>query len=136
MRLESLSSTNRNRLDMSEFTRPVENLSESAREYLDLKVDDLKLRTAKGLSISLNHLLSMILVLFCASVVLLAVAFGSILLLGQLIGSYALGAFIVAAVFAVLTFVIFRMRDKLFLDGFVKLFIGLFFEEEGGPGDE
>lgn len=136
MRLESLSSTNRNRLDMSEFTRPVENLSESAREYLDLKVDDLKLRTAKGLSISLNHLLSMILVLFCASVVLLAVAFGSILLLGQLIGSYALGAFIIAAVFAVLTFVIFRMRDKLFLDGFVKLFIGLFFEEEGGPENE
>ncbi|MBO7641102.1 MAG: hypothetical protein J6S66_05050 [Bacteroidales bacterium] len=115
---------------MSEFTRPVEKLSQSAREYLDLQVDDLKLRTAKGLSISLNHLLSMILVLFCASVVLLALAFGCILLLGQLIGSYALGAFIVAALFAVLTLVLFRVRDKLFLNGFVKMFIGLFFDEE------
>ena len=115
---------------MSEFSRPVENLSQSAREYLDLRVDDLKLRTAKGLSISLNHLLAMILVLFCAMIVLLALAFGCILLLGQVIGSYALGAFIVAAFFAVLTFVLFRLRSKMFLNGFVKMFIGLFFEEE------
>lgn len=115
---------------MSEFSRPVEKLSQSAREYVDLRVDDLKLRTAKGLSISLNHLLSMILVLFCAMIVLLSLAFGCILLLGQLIGSYALGAFIVAALFAVLTWVLFRMRGKLFLDGFIKMFVGLFFEEE------
>ena len=107
---------------MSEFSRPMERLTDSAREYLDLRVDDLKLRTAKGLSISLNHLLSMILVLFCAMVVLLALAFGCILLLGQVIGSYALGAFIVAALFAVLTWVLFRMRGKLFLDGFIKCF--------------
>lgn len=120
---------------MSEFTRPVENLAESAREYLDLQVDDLKLRTAKGLSISLNHLLSMILVLFCGSVVLLALAFGCILLLGQLIGSYALGAFIVAALFAVLTWILFRLRGKLFLNGFVRMFIGLFFED-GEEDDE
>ena len=115
---------------MSEFSRPVEKLSQSAREYVDLRVDDLKLRTAKGLSISLNHLLSMILVLFCAMIVLLALAFPCILLLGQVIGSYALGAFIVAALFAVLTWGVFRLRGKLFLDGFVRMFVGLFFEEE------
>ena len=60
--------------------------------------------------------------------------FGCILLLGQVIGSYALGAFIVAALFAVLTWVLFRMRGKLFLDGFIKMFVGLFFEED--PEDE
>ena len=121
---------------MSEFSRPVEKLTQSAREYVDLRIDDLKLRTAKGLSISLNHLLSMILVLFCALVVLLALTFGCVLLLGQVIGSYALGAFIVAALFAVLTWVVFRLRGKLFLDGFVKMFIGLFFEEEEETEDE
>lgn len=115
---------------MSEFSRPMERLTESAREYLDLRVDDLKLRTAKGLSISLNHLLSMILVLFCALVVLLALSFACILLLGQVTGSYALGALIVAVLFAILTWVLFRMRGKLFLNGFIKMFIGLFFEEE------
>ena len=70
----------------------MEDLGKNAREYVDLRVDDLKLRTVKGLSLSLNHLLSMILVLFSGSIVLLAVAFGVILLLGQMIGSYAGGA--------------------------------------------
>ena len=121
---------------MSEFTRPVEDLSQSAREYLDLRVDDLKLRTAKGLSVSLNHLLSMILVLFSGTVVLLAFSFGCILLLGQAVGSYALGAFIVAALLAVVTGVLFRLRAKLFLNGFIKMFIGLFFEENGEEDDD
>lgn len=114
---------------MSEFTRPVENLSQSAREYVDLRVEDLKLRTAKGLSVSLNHLLSMILVLFSGTIALLALSFGCILLLGQAVGSYALGAFIIAAVLAIVTWVLFRLRGKLFLNGFIKLFLGLFFEE-------
>lgn len=121
---------------MSEFTRPVENLSQSAREYVDLRVEDLKLRTAKGLSVSLNHLLSMILVLFSATVALLAFSFGCILLLGQAVGSYALGAFIVAAVLAVVTWILFRLRDKLFLDGFIKMFLGLFFEENEEDDEE
>lgn len=115
---------------MGEFTKPMENLGKDAKEYVDLRVDDLKLRTVKGLSLSLNQLLSMILVLFCGSIVLLALAFGIILLLGQAIGSYAGGALIIAAIFAVVTFVLWKMKDKLFLNTFVKLFVNLFFEKE------
>jgi len=115
---------------MSQFTKPMEDLGSNAREYIDLKVDDLKLRTVKGLSLSLNHLLAMILVLFSGSIVLLAVAFGIILLLGQILGSYAGGAFIVAVIFAIITFILWKVRGKLFLDGFVKLFIKLFFDED------
>ena len=121
---------------MSEFTRPVENLSQSARDYIDLRVEDLKLRTAKGLSVSLNHLLSMILVLFSATVALLAFAFGCILLLGQAVGSYALGAFIIAAFLALVTWILFRLRGKLFLNGFIKMFVGLFFEENEEDEDD
>jgi len=121
---------------MNEFTKPVENLSKSAADYANLKLDDLKLKTVKGLSISLNHLLSMILVLFSASVVLLALAFGGIFLLGQAIGNYAVGAFIVAGVFAILTVVLFLLRKKLFVGGFVQMFSRLFFEEKGDDGYE
>ena len=115
---------------MGEFTKPMEDLGKNTREYVDLRVDDLKLRTVKGLSLSLNHLLSMILVLFSGSIVLLAVAFGVILLLGQMIGSYAGGAFIVAVIFGIVTFCLWKVRGKLFLDSFVKLFIKLFFDED------
>ncbi len=115
---------------MSNFTKPVEDLSKNAREYADMKVDEVKLRTAKGLSISLNYLLSMILVLFAASVVMLVLAFGLILLLGQALHSYAVGAFIVAGIFAIITFVLYLLRNKLFLNKLVAMFAGLFFENE------
>lgn len=115
---------------MNEFTRPAEKLTGTVKEYVDLKADEIKLRTAKGLSIALNQVLSILAVLSLAGVVLLALAFCLILLLGQLVGSYALGALIIAVIFGVAAYLLYRKKDKLFLDSFVKLFVSLFFEEE------
>lgn len=117
------------------FTEPAERLAESSAQYIDLKVDEVKVRTAKGLSIALNRLLVAILLLTLCSIVLMSVAFGGVLLLGDLIGSYAAGAFIVAAIFLVLLIVLFLLRDKLFLNGLVRMFVRLFFEEEGGEDE-
>lgn len=117
------------------FTEPAERLAESAAQYIDLKVDEVKVCTAKGLSIALNRLLVAILLLTLCSIVLMSAAFGGVLLLGDLIGSYAAGAFIVAAIFLVLLIVLFLLRDKLFLNGLVRMFVRLFFEEEGGEDE-
>lgn len=117
------------------FTEPAERLAESAAQYIDLKVYEVKVRTAKGLSIALNRLLVAILLLTLCSIVLMSAAFGGVLLLGDLIGSYAAGAFIVAAIFLVLLIVLFLLRDKLFLNGLVRMFVRLFFEEEGGEDE-
>lgn len=117
------------------FTEPAERLAESAVQYIDLKVDEVKVRTAKGLSIALNRLLVAILLLTLCSIVLMSAAFGGVLLLGDLIGSYAAGAFIVAAFFLLLLIVLFLLRDKLFLNGLVRMFVRLFFEEEGGEDE-
>lgn len=117
------------------FTEPAERLAESASQYIDLKVDEVKVRTAKGLSIALNRLLVAILLLTLCSIVLMSAAFGGVLLLGDMIGSYAAGAFIVAAIFLVLLIVLFLLRDKLFLNGLVRMFVRLFFEEEGGEDE-
>lgn len=117
------------------FTEPAERLAESSAQYIDLKVDEVKVRTAKGLSIALNRLLVAILLLTLCSIVLMSAAFGGVLLLGDLIGSYAAGAFIVAAIFLVLLIVLFLLRDKLFLNGLVRMFVRLFFEEEGGEDE-
>lgn len=117
------------------FTEPAERLAESAAQYIDLKVDEVKVRIAKGLSIALNRLLVAILLLTLCSIVLMSAAFGGVLLLGDLIGSYAAGAFIVAAFFLLLLIVLFLLRDKLFLNGLVRMFVRLFFEEEGGEDE-
>ena len=73
---------------MSEFTKPVEDLGRNTADYVEARIDDLKLRTAKGLSLTLGKLLYMLLVLFIVSVILTALAVGGVMWIGELIGSY------------------------------------------------
>ena len=116
----------------SRFTRPAEDFAKSAAEYIDLKVDEVKLRTAKGLSITLNQILLATLFLSLGSIVLMAAAFGSVLSLGDLVGRYAAGAFFVAGVFLPFMGILFLLRKLLILNRFVLMFITLFFSDEGG----
>ena len=39
------------------FTKPAEDLVSGTADYVNLKIDELKLRTVKGLSVALNKLL-------------------------------------------------------------------------------
>lgn len=114
----------------SRLTQPVEEFGKSAGEYIDLKIEELKLKTAKGLSVTLHRILLAVLFLSLGGIVLTTAAFGCILLIGQLMHNYALGAFLVSAFFLVLLIVLVLLRKKLFINGLVKMFIGLFFEEK------
>jgi len=115
---------------MSEFTKPLKDLAGDAQEYVDMKVEDVKLRTAKGMSVAMNELVAIVLILAVATIVLITLAFAFVLLLGDLVGSYALGAFIVAAFFLVILVVLFTRRKKLFINSFLKTFLNLFFSDE------
>ncbi|MBR1706809.1 MAG: hypothetical protein IJ721_08520 [Bacteroidales bacterium] len=112
---------------MSEFSQPAEDLSRRAKEYIDLRLDDLKLRTAKGLSVSVSKLVGVILVLGVVSTLLLVLSFGLIMLLGEIIGSYAWAALGIAALLGIGLAVLLRCKDRLFRDTFVPLFVKLFF---------
>ena len=115
---------------MSDFTRPVEDLGQKTTEYIDLRVDELKLKTAKGLSLTLSKLLYMLLVLFVVSIIMISIAVGGVLWIGEMVGSYAGGAAIVAAFFLLVLGVLVLLRKRLFRNTFVPLFIDLFFEDK------
>lgn len=115
---------------MARFDQPLQDLAADTKAYVDLQADDLKLKVSKGLSLSLGQLLALLLVVLSLFIVLLSVAAGCVLLIGQWTGSYALGAFVMAGSFAIVTAVLFLLRKKLFVDSFVRLFTGIFFEEE------
>lgn len=115
---------------MSEFTKPLEDLSKNATEYVDMKIDELKLKTVKGLSVAMNELVAVLLILFVSTIVILSAAFGAILLIGDLVGSYAVGAFIVSAVFLAILVILYSVRKKLFINSFLKLFLEQFFNED------
>lgn len=100
------------------------------RELLGPKVDDLKFKTAKGLSTALGRFLALALLVGIGTVLLLVVAFGAILLLGEAVDSYALAALIVAGVLLLVFGVVFLLRKRLFQDGFVRLFTDLLSDEK------
>jgi hypothetical protein len=100
------------------------------REYMDLRLDDLKLKAVDGLSVGVSRVLSLMVVLMLGAIVLAAFAFGTVLLLGDLIGSWAAAAFIIGGVFLVALVAVLLVWKRLFVDIFVKLFIDIFYGNE------
>ena len=109
---------------------PKERPDQEIRKYLDLRVNDLKLKAVDGLSVGVGRVLSLMVILMLAAIVLAAFAFGTVLLLGDLIGSWAAAAFIIGGVFLIALLAVLMVWKKLFVDIFVKLFIGIFYENE------
>ena len=109
---------------------PKERLDSQIRKYLELRMDDLKLKTIDGLSVGVSRVLSLMVILMLGAIVLVSFAFGTVLLLGDLIGSWAAAAFTVGGVFLVALVVLLFVWKKLFTDIFVKLFIGIFYGNE------
>jgi uncharacterized ion transporter superfamily protein YfcC len=68
------------------------------RKYLDLRVDDLKLKMVDGLAVGVSRMLALMLLMLLCAIVLAVFAFGAVILLGELIGSWAAAAFIVGTV--------------------------------------
>ena len=121
---------------MTHFTEPAENLSRKAKDYIDLRLDDIKLRTAKGLSVTASKLVAFFLIAGVGTSLILALSFGLILLIGELIGSYAWSAFAVSVLLALGLWILIRRRDRLFKDTFVPLFINLFFNNDDDEQEE
>ena len=118
---------------MSDFAKQIEDLGQRAKDYADLQITDVKLRTVKGLSTALGKLVYIQVLVLVMAVFLIALAVGLVFLLGDLVGSTTVAAFIVVGIFLIALIVLLLLRKKLFRNTFVPLFVKLFFE--GGDGE-
>lgn len=106
-----------------------EDLASEARSYADLKVDELKLKTASGLSLALGRLLSMLLVIAVLVIVLGLLAFALIQWLNMAVGA-PWGTLIICGVFAIVLAVLLVFRKRMFRDMFVKIFMEIFYDPD------
>ena len=100
------------------------------RNYLDLRLNELRLKAIDGLSVGVSRVLSMMLVVMLGAIALAAFAFGIVILLGELLGSWAGAAFIIGALFLLVLVLMRLLWKRLFVNIFVKLFISIFYENE------
>lgn len=115
---------------MNRLVSPMEKLAQEVKSFADAELDDVKLKAAKGLSQGTGAMAGIFLIVQVAGALILLLAFGGVLLLGELIDSYALAALIVAGVLLVLLLTLWFCRGSLFKDTFVRIFTSVLSPED------
>jgi formate/nitrite transporter FocA (FNT family) len=104
-------------------------LAGETRDYVNLAIDEVKLKTTRGLSTALGQILSWLIIIAVLSLVLGLLSLALLQWINGLVGS-PWGTLIVAAVFGLALLILFLNRQKLFRDMFVKLFIDVFYDTD------
>jgi len=115
-----------------EETGPVgnlENLAGSAKEYLDMRLDAIKLKMVESLSVLFSRILYATLLIIFLVFALAFMASSFSWWLGDLLGSKAAGALITGGVSLLIALILYIRRGKLFINSLVAMFSKMFFEQ-------
>lgn len=107
----------------------VKGLRNDIKEYINLKIDEYKLRGVEGLATLTNKAIFLVLSTMVGGVILQLAGLSIALLIAQLVGNMALGFAIVAIAFVIVLAVLYATRKRLFLNRLVKMYLDLFFKE-------
>ena len=114
---------------MSKFTEPARRVVQESGGYLDAQLDNIKLRTVKGLSKGTGAIAGLLLLSALVSVFLLALSFAFVMWIGEVLGSYALAGAIVAGGLFVILIVFILLRKRLFKNSFIGMYEDVLFEQ-------
>lgn len=117
---------------MSKFTQPAQDIVQGAGGYLDAQINNIKLRTVKGLSKGTGAIASLLLISAFVSVFLLALSFALVMWIGEVLGSYALAGAIVAGGLFVVLLVFILLRKRMFKNSFIGMYEAVLFEQPDG----
>ena len=104
-------------------------ISESVKDYLDMRINAVKLQIIEHLSIIISKILFYVLLFVLFSIALFFIGSTFSLWMGELLGSEAAGALVTAAVFLIACLVVFVMRRELFVNSTVGMLSKMFFEQ-------
>ena len=118
---------------MNKFTAPADKLVHETTGYVNAQIDDVKLRSIKGLSQGTSALAGLLLIMIVVGAVITALSFAVVLWLGELLHSYALAAFIMTGVLLIVLVVLFLLRKRLFKNSFVAMYTDVFYQKDNKP---
>ena len=118
---------------MRKFSAPADKLVHETTGYINAQIDDVKLRTIKGLSQGTSAVARLLLILIVVGAVITTLSFAVVLWIGELLHSYALAAFIMVGVLLLTLLVLFLLRKQIFKNTFVAMFTDVFYQKENRP---
>lgn len=107
----------------------VENLSKEALEYIKRSVDGCKLRLVEHLSLLLGGLICGFVLLLLLFFALLALLAAVLLTLVPIMGA-PLAILLVALLLVAVAVVVYLLRERLFVNAFVRHFVRIFFNDD------
>lgn len=118
---------------MNKFLAPANHWVHEARGYIDAQIDNVKLRSVKGLSQGTSTIAGLLLIFIVVGALVTALSFAVVLWLGELLHSYAQAAFIMSGVLLLVLVVLFVLRKRLFKNSFVSMYTDIFYPKETKP---
>lgn len=108
-------------------------LTDETREattlYVQYKLDYYRLHITERITKALTYVVSSVIMLCTGLIVLAFVALGAALLIGELLGSLALGLFIMAGAFLCLGLLLIALRAPLIRGPLLRVFIKEIFDD-------
>ena len=115
------------------FTAPVDRLVHETTGYVNAQIDNVKLRSVKGLSEGTSAVAGLLVIFITVGALVTTLSFAIVLWLGELMGSYALAAFIMSGVLLLAIVVLVLLRKQLFKSSFISMYTDIFFKKESKP---
>lgn len=105
----------------------LEELAGAAREYVDIRLDEYRLKGVENFSIISNRALVILIVTMLGAVILQLLGFALAFFIGNIFGSTALGFTIVALLLACTLAIIYAKRDTMFTNRMIRMYMKMFF---------
>lgn len=116
--------------DKNSNKNPLEDLFSSFKDYLDLRIDELKLILAENGAKILSKTIYFVLIFILTGIVLgfLAAALSS--WLGMLLDDNKIaGMLLTAGLFVIIAIIVFLFRNKFLMNGYLRMFLKIFFNK-------
>jgi len=108
----------------------LDNIRQTTKEYINLRIDQYKLKGVENLSLLSNKALVVLVITVLCIVILQLLGFAASFFIGELLGNTALGFAAMSLIFVLAIVVIYTKRDSLFLNKMVRMYMKMLFSDD------